>query len=98
VVNWFILLAIREFSTFANWNFPRLVAFFVVDSFLLLPSGTSHKLRKREDWTVQRNFLSLLKDHMMTKYIIVIKRYHLHRQLSKEIVKIGQSIQKLQAS
>jgi hypothetical protein len=32
----------------------------------------SHKLRKREDWTVRRNFLSLLIDHMMTKYIIVI--------------------------
>jgi hypothetical protein len=56
------------------------------------------KLRKREDWTVRRFFLSLLIDHMMTKYIIVIKIYHLHRQLSKEIVKIGQSIQKLPAS
>jgi hypothetical protein len=31
-----------------------------------------HKLRKREDWTVRRIFLSLLIDHMMTKYIIVI--------------------------
>jgi hypothetical protein len=31
----------------------------------------------------------------MTKYLIVIYRYHLHRQLSKEIVKIDQSIQKL---
>jgi hypothetical protein len=30
-----------------------------------------HKLRKREDWTVIRLFLSLLIDHMMTKYIIV---------------------------
>jgi hypothetical protein len=57
-----------------------------------------HKLRKREDWTVRRTFLSPLIDHMMTKYIIVIYRYHLHRQLSKEIVKLGQSIQKLQAS
>jgi hypothetical protein len=30
----------------------------------------------------------------MTKYIIVIWRYHLHRQLLKEIVKIVQCIQK----
>jgi hypothetical protein len=56
---------------------------------------SKHKLRKREDWTVRRFFLSLLIDHMMNKYLIVIQRYHLHRQLSKEIVKIGQSIQKL---
>jgi hypothetical protein len=31
-----------------------------------------HKLRKREDWTVRRFFLSRLIDYMMTKYIIVI--------------------------
>jgi hypothetical protein len=43
-------------------------------------------------------FLSLLVDHIMTKYIIVIQRYHLHRQLLKEIIKIGQCIQKLHAS
>jgi hypothetical protein len=42
--------------------------------------------------------LSLLVDHIMTKYIIVIWRYHLHRQFLKEIVKIVQCIQKLQAS
>jgi hypothetical protein len=29
---------------------------------------------------------------MMIKYLIVIYRYHLHRQLSKEIVQIDQSI------
>jgi hypothetical protein len=34
--------------------------------------GTNHKLRKREDWTVRRFFLSRLIDHMMTKYIIKI--------------------------
>jgi hypothetical protein len=33
---------------------------------------SEHKLRKRGDWTVRRIFLSLLIDHMMTKYIIVI--------------------------
>jgi hypothetical protein len=43
-------------------------------------------------------FLVLHVDHIMTNYKNVIYRYHLHRQLSKEIVKIGRSIQKLQAS
>jgi hypothetical protein len=47
---------------------------------------------------VRRKKLSLLLDHIMTKYVIVIWRYHLHRQLLKEIVKIVQCIQKLQAS
>jgi hypothetical protein len=32
--------------------------------------GNSHRLRIREDWTL-KNFLSLLGDHFMTKYIIV---------------------------
>jgi hypothetical protein len=35
-------------------------------------SYVDHKLRKREDWTVRRFFLSRLIDHMMTKYITVI--------------------------
>jgi hypothetical protein len=35
-------------------------------------SLVDHKLRKREDWTVRRIFLSLLIDHMMTKYKTVI--------------------------
>jgi hypothetical protein len=47
---------------------------------------------------VKRKKLSLLVDHIMNKYIIVIWRYYLHRQLLKEIVKIVQCIQKLQAS
>jgi hypothetical protein len=38
----------------------------------IFDSGIRHKLRKREDWTERRIFLSLLIDHMMTKYVIVI--------------------------
>jgi hypothetical protein len=36
------------------------------------PNGTGHRLRKREDWTLWRNFLSLLLNHIITKYMIVI--------------------------
>jgi hypothetical protein len=35
----------------------------------LVEPNLAHKLQKREDWTVRRIFLSLLIDHMMTKYI-----------------------------
>jgi hypothetical protein len=43
------------------------------DAFVLPgKSDSRHKLRKREDWTVRRIFLSPLLDHMMPKYIIVI--------------------------
>jgi hypothetical protein len=35
-------------------------------------SGSNHRLRKREDWTLWRFFLSLLVDHIMTKCVIVI--------------------------
>jgi hypothetical protein len=34
--------------------------------------GIVHRLRKREDWTLRRKKLSLLVDHIMTKYIIII--------------------------
>jgi hypothetical protein len=57
--------------------------FFKQMFFLRFRDMPLHKLRKREDWTVRRFFLSLLIDHMMTKYLIVIYSYHLHRQLSK---------------
>jgi hypothetical protein len=54
-----------------NCFWPKIIEIGPPKNFSIFEQPT-HKLRKSEDWTVTIIFLSLLIDHMMTKYIIVV--------------------------